>query len=102
MLDAGIVVICALISPFKAERAAARALFDEGDFIEVFVSTPKSIAEQRDPKGLYKKAREGNIQNFTSISSRYETPENPDLEISTEKEGLEGAVYKIIRKLQLE
>ena len=79
MVDAGIVVLCCFISPFKAEREMARALFEDGEFIEIFVDTPLDVAESRDPKGLYKKARTGEIPNFTGISSPYEAPQNPEL-----------------------
>jgi bifunctional enzyme CysN/CysC len=74
MVDAGLIVLSTLISPFRADRAMARSLFKEGEFIEVFVDTPLEVAEQRDPKGLYKKARLGEIPNFTGISAAYEPP----------------------------
>ncbi len=83
MVDAGLIVITTFISPFRADRAAARALFEPGEFWEVFVQTPLAICEQRDPKGLYQKARAGKIQNFTGIDSPYEAPENPELVIDT-------------------
>ncbi len=81
MVDAGIVVLTAFISPFRTERDMARALFDEGEFIEVFVDTPLEICEARDAKGLYKKARQGEIPNFTGISSPYEPPEAPEIHL---------------------
>jgi bifunctional enzyme CysN/CysC len=81
MMDAGLIVITAFISPFKREREMARQLIEEENFIEVFVDTPLEICEQRDPKGLYKKAREGKLPNFSGISSPYEAPENPDVTI---------------------
>ncbi|XKE47237.1 adenylyl-sulfate kinase [Halomonas organivorans] len=81
--EAGIIVITAFISPFRADREAARRLFDEGDFIEVHVDTPLDVCEQRDPKGLYQKAREGKILDFTGISSPYEVPSNPELTLNT-------------------
>ena len=74
MVDAGLIVLVTFISPFRADRATARSLFKEGEFIEVFVETPLEVAEQRDPKGLYAKARRGDIKNFTGIDSPYETP----------------------------
>jgi bifunctional enzyme CysN/CysC len=79
MMDAGLIVITAFISPFRAEREMARELIGPDSFIEVFVDTPLSVCEERDPKGLYKKARAGLIPNMTGISSPYECPENPDL-----------------------
>jgi bifunctional enzyme CysN/CysC len=83
MVDAGLVVITAFISPFRAERELARRLVGEGEFVEVFVDTPLVVAEQRDPKGLYKKARRGELKHFTGIDSPYEAPENPEIVINT-------------------
>jgi bifunctional enzyme CysN/CysC len=83
MVDAGLVVISTFISPFSADRMAARALFGADEFFEIFINTPLSACEARDPKGLYKKARAGDIRNFTGIDSPYEAPEQPDLEIDT-------------------
>lgn len=83
MVDAGLIVLVSFISPFKAERALARRLLDEGEFLEVYVATPLSVAESRDPKGLYKKARAGELRNFTGISSPYEPPESPEITIDT-------------------
>ena len=83
MVDAGLVVMTAFISPFRSERDMARSMFDKDEFIEVFVDTPLEIAEQRDPKGLYKKARSGELPHFTGIDSPYEAPENPELILST-------------------
>jgi len=82
MVDAGLVVLTAFISPFRAEREMARSLFDAGDFIEVFVDTPLEICETRDVKGLYKKARQGEIPNFTGIGSPYEAPESPEVRLN--------------------
>lgn len=82
MTDAGLIVITAFISPFKADRAFCRNLLPEGEFIEVFVDTPLEVCEQRDPKGLYKKARQGDIKNFTGIDSDYETPENAEITLA--------------------
>ena len=81
MVDAGLIVLTAFISPFKAERAMARALVRDGEFIEIHVDTPLSVAEARDPKGLYKKARRGELVNFTGIDSPYEAPEAPELRL---------------------
>jgi adenylyl-sulfate kinase len=83
MVDAGLVVIAALISPFRAERDAARARFAPGEFIEVFVDAPLSVCEARDPKGLYKRARRGEIAGFTGIDSRYEAPLHADFRVDT-------------------
>jgi len=83
MVDAGLITIAALISPFRNERRLARALFDQGEFIEVFIDTPLAVAEQRDPKGLYAKARLGQIKDFTGIDSPYEAPEQADIAIDT-------------------
>jgi bifunctional enzyme CysN/CysC len=83
MVDAGLVVITAFISPFRAERQMARDLMADGEFIEVFVDTPLVVAEKRDPKGLYRKARRGELKHFTGIDSPYETPENPEIVIDT-------------------
>ena len=83
MVDAGLVVLTSFISPFRAERALARELFAEGEFIEVHVDTPLAVAEQRDPKGLYRKARAGQLTNFTGIDSPYEPPVEPELRIDT-------------------
>jgi bifunctional enzyme CysN/CysC len=83
MTDAGLIILTAFISPFRAERELARNLFTEGDFIEIFVSAPLAACEQRDPKGLYRKARQGEIPNFTGINSPYEVPETPELVLDT-------------------
>jgi bifunctional enzyme CysN/CysC len=83
MADAGLIVLVSFISPFRAERALARSLMPEGDFVEVFVDTPLAVAEQRDVKGLYAKARAGELKNFTGIDSPYEPPESPDIRIDT-------------------
>ena len=83
MVDAGLVVLAAFISPFRAERQMVRELLEPGEFFEVFIDTPLSIAEQRDPKGLYKKARRGEIKNFTGIDSLYEPPDQPEFHIDT-------------------
>ena len=79
MVDAGLIVITAFISPFKAEREMARELLGEGEFIEIFVNTPLDVCEARDPKGLYNKARTGELKNFTGIDSAYESPTNADI-----------------------
>ena len=81
MVDAGLIVLAAFISPFEAERQMARELFDEGEFIEVFIDTPLHICEQRDPKGLYRRARDGLIPDFTGISSAYEIPSKAEIRL---------------------
>ncbi|PZR33149.1 sulfate adenylyltransferase subunit CysN [Caulobacter segnis] len=83
MVDAGLIVLTAFISPFRAERQLARDILEPGEFIEVFVDTPLAVAEARDVKGLYKKARSGQLKNFTGVDSPYEAPENPELRIDT-------------------
>jgi len=99
MVDAGLIVGTAFISPFRAERHMARSLLHEGAFIEVFIDTPLSVAEHRDPKGLYKKARKGDLKNFTGIDSPYERPENPELTIDTTRQSPEQAADAIIAYL---
>ena len=96
MCDAGLIVITAFISPFRLEREMARSLFEKNDFKEIYISTPLKVAEKRDPKGLYKKARQGKIPNFTGIDSIYEKPTNPELQIDTSKVSLSKAVKKIL------
>ena len=99
MVDAGVVVLTAFISPFKSEREMARELFEDGEFLEIFVDTPLSVAEERDPKGLYKKARNNEIPNFTGIGSPYEAPENPDIVIKTENNTVEDIIKDLLRKI---
>jgi bifunctional enzyme CysN/CysC len=99
-MDAGLIVSTAFISPFRAERQMARALLGEGEFIEVFVDTPLAVAEQRDPKGLYKKARRGELKNFTGIDSPYETPERAEIRIDTTSLSPEDAAETIVAYLQ--
>ena len=79
MADAGLVVIVALVSPYRADRRAARSIFEEGEFMEVFVDTPLEVAQERDPKGLYKKAAAGNLPNMTGVGQDYEPPERADV-----------------------
>lgn len=97
MVDAGLVVLAAFISPFRAERAMARERIGEQDFVEIFVDAPLAVAEARDPKGLYAKARRGALQNFTGIDSPYERPVAPDLHIETTTESPEAAAERIVR-----
>ena len=96
MCDAGLIVITAFISPFRTEREMARSLFQSNEFKEIFISTPLEIAEQRDPKGLYKKARSGEIPNFTGINSPYEKPIKSELTIDTSKTSITKSVKKIL------
>ena len=102
MVDAGLIVLVALISPFRAERRMARELMEAGEFLEVFVDTPLAVAEQRDPKGLYKRARRGELKNFTGISSPYERPEQPDLLLDTTALFPEQAADLVVGKLRRE
>ncbi|RAH38235.1 sulfate adenylyltransferase subunit CysN [Halomonas sp. SL1] len=97
--EAGIIVITAFISPFRADRDAARALFDEGDFIEVHVDTPLDICEQRDPKGLYQKAREGRIADFTGISSPYEAPPQAEVTLKGAEHGQQELLAQLIKRV---
>lgn len=99
MVDAGLLVITAFISPFRSERQLARELLEEGEFIEVFVDTPLQVAEERDPKGLYKKARKGELANFTGIDSDYEIPERPEIHLDTMALTAEEAANAVINKL---
>jgi bifunctional enzyme CysN/CysC len=96
MVDAGLIVLVSFISPFRAERRLARERLAEGEFIEVFVDTPIEVAEQRDPKGLYKKARQGELKNFTGIDSPYERPENPEIRIDSTVTSAEEAADIVI------
>ena len=99
MTDAGLIVLTAFISPFRAEREMVRAMLPEGEFIEIFVDTPLEVAEARDVKGLYKKARAGALKNFTGIDSPYEAPEAPDIRVNTATMTAEEAADFIIRQL---
>ena len=99
MVEAGLIALVSFISPFRAERELARNLMEEGEFIEIFVNTPLSVTETRDPKGLYKKARAGNLKNFTGIDSPYEAPENPEIEINTAEMSVEDAAERVINGL---
>src|SRR2546428_7952513 len=101
MMDAGVLVLTAFISPYRDDRRLARSLVDEGDFVEIYVNAPVEVCEQRDPKGLYKKARAGQIQNFTGISAPYEAPEKPELEVQTDKQTVAECVAHIIDYLKV-
>jgi bifunctional enzyme CysN/CysC len=100
MADAGLIVLVSFISPFRAERRMARALMEEGEFFEVYVDAPLTVVETRDPKGLYKKARLGEIKNFTGIDSPYEPPETPDIHIDTTRLSAEQAADSIVQRLE--
>jgi len=100
MADAGLIVLVSFISPFRSERQMARDLMPAGEFLEVFIDTPLAEAEQRDPKGLYKKARRGEIKHFTGISSPYEPPEDAELRIDTTRLSAEDAAELIVQQLE--
>jgi bifunctional enzyme CysN/CysC len=99
MVEAGLIVLVSFISPYRSERQLARSLFEEGEFLEVFVDTPLEICEQRDPKGLYAKARRGEILNFTGIDSDYERPENAELILDTVANDPERCAEIIVEQL---
>jgi bifunctional enzyme CysN/CysC len=99
MADAGLIVLVSFISPFRAERRMARELMEPGEFYEVFVDTPLAVAEQRDPKGLYKKARRGDLKNFTGVDSPYEAPQDPEIRLDTTAVSPEQAADAIVRRL---
>ena len=99
MLDAGLIVITSFISPFRSERDAAKSLFNSNEFLEIFVDVPLEIAEKRDPKGLYKKARQGRLPQFTGIDSPYEPPLDPDLLLKTNESSLKECVESLLRLL---
>jgi len=99
MVDAGLIVLVSFISPFRAERHMARGLFERGEFFEIFVDTPLAVAEQRDVKGLYRKARRGELKNFTGIDSPYESPEDPEITLDTTRLSAEEAADLIIARL---
>lgn len=100
MVDAGLIVIVSLISPFRSERQTARAMMEDGEFLEVFVDTPLEVCEARDPKGLYAKARKGDLVNFTGIDSPYEPPERPELRIDTTELSADDAADAVVRLLE--
>jgi len=101
MVDAGLIVLVSFISPFRAERRMARDRVEEGEFCEVFVDTPLEVAEQRDVKGLYRKARRGELKNFTGIDSPYEAPECPEIRIDTTASAPEVAAETIVERLRM-
>ena len=100
MVDAGLITLVSFISPFRSERRMARNLLQDGEFVEIFIDTPIAIAEERDPKGLYKKARRGELKNFTGIDSPYEAPESPEIRIDTTALSADDAANRIIDELR--
>ncbi|HEU5291372.1 MAG TPA: adenylyl-sulfate kinase, partial [Cyclobacteriaceae bacterium] len=100
MLDAGVVVLTAFISPFKADREKVKEIVGKENYIEVFVNTPLEICEQRDVKGLYKRARAGEVKNFTGIDSPYEVPENPDITIRTDQMSVDESIAILIKLVE--
>lgn len=101
LFDAGLIVVCAFISPYRRDRQMVRSTFGHGNFIEVFVNTPLNVCESRDPKGLYKKARQGILKNFTGISDPYEEPQSPELTIDTSHHSVDECTTKILNILDL-
>ncbi|MHA2939785.1 adenylyl-sulfate kinase [Vibrio sp. RC27] len=98
-VDAGNIVLTAFISPFIADREQVRALVDAGQFLEVFIDTPIDVCEARDPKGLYKKARAGEIKHFTGIDSEYQAPVTPEIHIKTAELSIEACAEQVVAKL---
>jgi len=99
-VDAGLIVLTAFISPFREDRKVVRDLLGNGDFVEIFVHCPLEVCEQRDPKGLYQKARLGEIQNFTGINSPYEAPDSPELTLDSSVLTVEECVEQVIQYLK--
>jgi bifunctional enzyme CysN/CysC len=99
MVDAGLIVLASFISPFRSERRLARDLVNEGEFCEVFVDVTLAVAEQRDPKGLYRKARRGELINLTGIDSPYETPERPEIHVDSTRLSPDQAADLVIDRL---
>lgn len=100
MLESGVIVLSAFISPFREDRRGARKLFPHGEFIEVYCDCSLEVCESRDPKGIYEKARKGEIAHFTGISSPYEVPEKPEIAIKTDELPLNESVQKIVKYLE--
>jgi len=100
LVDAGLLVIVSFISPYRTEREMARARFEANEFLEIYIDTPLEVCEQRDPKGLYAKARRGELANFTGIDSDYEPPEAPDVRVDTISHNEEECVEQILLKLR--
>ena len=102
MTDAGLIVLISFISPFRAEREMARAMFEPGEFLEVFVDTPLAVAERRDSKGLYAKARRGELRNFTGIDSPYEAPQAAEIHLHAAVEDAAGMADQVIQRMGLD
>jgi bifunctional enzyme CysN/CysC len=100
MVDAGLIVLTSFISPFRAERQMARSIVEDGEFVEIYVDTPLEVAESRDVKGLYKKARAGEIKNFTGIDSPYEAPRAAEITVDTSRISAEDAAGQIVAWLE--
>lgn len=100
MVDAGLIVLASFISPFRRDRQMVRQMLEPGEFVEVYMNTPLAVCEQRDPKGLYRKARAGEINNFTGISSPYEPPEDPEVTVNSSELSIEQSVEVIFDVLQ--
>jgi bifunctional enzyme CysN/CysC len=100
MVDAGLIVLVSFISPFRSERRMARELVGDGEFVEVYVDAPLTVAESRDPKGLYKKARRGELKNFTGVDSPYEAPEHAEVHLDTTSLAPEQGASMVIERLQ--
>ena len=101
MVDAGLITLTAFISPYKADRNRARDIVNDNEFIEIYTKASIETCEQRDPKGLYQKARKGEISEFTGISAPYEAPEHPEIVIDTEQTTIEAAVQQILHYLEI-
>lgn len=99
-LNEGYIVLVALISPLRSQRATVKSLFEDGQFIEIFVDAPLSVCEERDPKGLYRKARAREITNFTGVDDSYEPPEDPNLHLETHRESSSTLVSTVITYLE--
>ena len=100
MMEAGVITLTAFISPFRAEREKARKIFPHGEFLEIYCQCPLEVCEQRDVKGLYKKARDGEIKDFTGISSPYEEPAKPELVVKTSEDSLEECAKQVLDLLE--
>lgn len=100
MVDAGLIVLVAFISPFRADRRMVRALFEKGEFIEAYMNAPIEVCEKRDPKGLYAKARKGLVPHFTGISAPYEAPEHPELVLDTSRASVADCVEQVLSALE--
>jgi bifunctional enzyme CysN/CysC len=99
MVNAGLIAMVALVSPFRTQRQLARKLFSDGEFIEVFVDTPLEECQRRDPKGMYAKARRGELKDFTGIDGRYDRPEHPEVRVDTSVMSVEESVERVLRRL---